>query len=141
LYGCDACLDACPPGRRWLGLAQDSTGRADLLDVLAAPDERLRREFGHFYTPRNDLDYLRRNALVALGHCGTLEAMPVLNGYLAAGRPMLRTHAAWALGRLGGATAEAALENAAGSENDPAVITEIETALREARATGRPAGN
>jgi len=135
-YGCDDCLDACPPGQRWSGLASERTGGTDLLAVLAAPDERLLREFAHFYTPRNDADYLRRNAIVALGHCGSREAIPVLTEYLTANRPMLRLHAAWALGRLAGSSAVSALEAAEASETDRAVRYEIQAALEMARPSG-----
>jgi epoxyqueuosine reductase len=138
LYGCDACLEACPPGRRWQGLVPDGTGRTDLLEVLATPDDDLSSAYSHFYTPRNDPGYLRRNALVALGHSGTPDAIPVLAGYLAANRPMLRLHAAWALGRLGGADAQAALEGAVLSETDPAVSSEIDFALATARQSSGP---
>jgi epoxyqueuosine reductase len=43
--------------------------------------------------------------------------------------PLVRSHAAWALGRLGGATARAALERLRGTEIDPDVSAEIEAAL------------
>lgn len=129
LYGCDACLDACPPGGRWSVLASDDHGRVDLLDVLAASDEDLLGTFAHFYIPRNDPDYLRRNALVALGHCGTAASVPLMSGYLAAGRPMLRSHAAWALGRIGGPASVAALEAAAPTETESSVSAEIDSAI------------
>ena len=44
----------------------------------------------------------------------------------------MRSHAAWALGRLGGANARAALERRRGSEHDIDVVAEIEAALGEA---------
>lgn len=135
LYGCDACLDACPPGRRWLGIAPDGIGAVDLLEVLAQTDDQLVSAYRHFYTPRNDPGYLRRNALVALGHGGGPEAIPVVAGYLAGHRAMLRRHAAWALGRMGGAGAEAALEAAAREETDPAVRSELEAALDAVRGS------
>lgn len=138
-YGCDDCLDACPPGQRWLGLAVDLAGRVDLLEVLTQPDEELLRAFSHFYTPRNDPDYLRRNALIALGHCGAPTAIPIVAGYLESSRAMLRLHAAWALGRLGGAEAQAVLKRVSNRETDPAVRSEVRTALGAARV-GRPGG-
>jgi len=130
LYGCDDCLDACPPGWRWLARAPFGAGRVDLLEALAIPDDDLLNAYAHFYTPRNDPAYLRRNALVALGHSGSPEAIPVLAGYLAVNRAMLRLHAAWALGWMGGAEAEAALERAVLSEADPTVRSEIQVAIQ-----------
>ena len=129
LYGCDACLDACPPGDRWARLAPDGLGRVDLVHVLEQTDDELHSAYAHFYTPRNDPDYLRRNALIALGHCGSPEVIPLLTGYLDANRPMLRLHAAWSLGRIGGSAGNAALQDAAADESDPAVLVEIEAAL------------
>jgi epoxyqueuosine reductase len=129
LYGCDDCLDSCPPGRRWLGLAEPGTGRVDLIDVLECTDEQLLDRFSHFYIPRNDAAFLRRNALVALGHCGGSEAVPVLVGYLDHPRPVLREHATWALGRIGGSGARTALEKAVQREADPTVRAELDAAL------------
>jgi epoxyqueuosine reductase len=136
LYGCDACLDACPPGRRWLEVAPRGKSGVDLLQVLVAENATLLNTYAHFYVPRNDPDYLRRNALIALGHSGSRVAIPVLSGYLAASRPMLRSHAAWALGRVGGSGAAAALVAAQVSETDPAVCSEIQTALERMKAMG-----
>jgi len=136
LYGCDACLDACPPGRRWLDVAPGGRDGVDLLDVLAAADAGLRSAYAHFYIPRNDPDYLRRNALVALGHSGSPAAVSIVAGYLAASRPMLRSHAAWALGRIGSGDARRVLEAALNSEADPAVTTEIQTALANIEEAG-----
>ncbi len=136
LYGCDACLDACPPGRRWLDLAPAGEEGVDLLEVLAEKDATLLNTYAHFYVPRNDPDYLRRNALIALGHSGFPSAIPIVSGYLAASRPMLRSHAAWALGRVGGADAADALEAVQLSETDPAVRSEIHNALHNLDASG-----
>jgi epoxyqueuosine reductase len=142
LYGCDSCLDTCPPGQRWLNLApSDGTGRVPLLEALTQSDDELHKVYAHFYVPRNDPDYLRRNALVALGHCGGSEAIPVVAGYLADVRPMLRSHAAWALGRMGGLAAESALEAALKTEQDFAVRAELEAALERAPTfSSRPRG-
>lgn len=129
LYGCDACLDACPPGERWSGLASGDVGRVDLLEVLAQTDDELRSVNAHFYVPRNDPAYLRRNALVALGHCGGVDSVPIVASYLHSNRAMLRSHAAWSLGQSGAPGAVAALETAATRETDPTVLVEINAAL------------
>ena len=73
---------------------------------------------------------LARNAAVALGNVGTEDDVPhlaaVVTGHNA---PLVRGHAAWALGRLGGKAAAQALRQARRSETDPAVRHEIEAAL------------
>lgn len=43
--------------------------------------------------------------------------------------PVVRGHAAWALGRIGGSAARAALQAARRSEEDPQVLEEIQAAL------------
>jgi epoxyqueuosine reductase len=130
LYGCDDCLEACPPGRRALEATPvAATGRRLIADVLSAADVTLLSLFGHFYIPRRDPRYLRRNALVALGNVGSGDDVPVVAGYLGHPDPLLRSHAAWALGSLGGGRSRAALAMAATSERHPAVAEEIAQAL------------
>jgi epoxyqueuosine reductase len=131
LYGCDACLEACPPGRRRLAAATREEGREDLAALLAADDAALRRRFGHFYLPGRRVRYLRRNALVALGNAGGARAAAVAAAHLRHADPLLRAHAAWALGALGGARARAALHGVAEQVGDALVREEIVLALRE----------
>ena len=144
LYGCDACLEACPPGRRCLVAAPGGRGRVNLARLLAADDAALRRRFGHWYMPGRRVRYLRRNALVALGNAGGGRASRVAADYLEHADPMLRGHAAWALGALGGPDARTALVRAGAAEADPSVREEIRRAAAEAEgglAAGRhPAG-
>ena len=85
--------------------------------------------FDHFYVPRRRAEFLRRNILVALGNGGDERAVPALADYLEHPNAMLRAHAAWALGEIGGGRAGAALRSAAPKEVDPEVQIEIETAL------------
>jgi epoxyqueuosine reductase len=129
LYGCDDCLEACPPGRRVLGAATAQAGRVDLIEMLGADDRTLRRRCAHWYVPRNDVRHLRRNALVALGNAGGRDAAAVAAGY--AGHPdwLLRLHAVWALGELGQGTGRAALRAAARREAHPEVRAEIDSTL------------
>jgi epoxyqueuosine reductase len=47
--------------------------------------------------------------------------------------PLVRVHAAWALGRIGGPDAQAALDEALGHERDAMVTEEIRLAARPAR--------
>lgn len=125
LYGCDDCLEACPPGRRLMAPVSSEGGRIDVIDVLATDDRSLRRRFAHWYVPRHDVAHLRRNALVALGNVGGRGAVEMAAGF--AGHPdwMLRVHAVWALGQLGGGAARSALRAAARRERHPAVLEEI----------------
>ena len=66
-----------------------------------------------------------RNVAVALGNWGAPEAVPALVRALSDPEPLVRGHAAWALGRIGTAEARAALEARAGVESDAYVREEI----------------
>ncbi len=130
LYGCDDCLEACPPGDRAL-VAGESVfaGRVDVYRMLAVDDRTLRAAFPHFYVPRNQGRWLRRNALVVLGNCGGAAAIGVLAGYAAHHDPMLRGHAAWALGRIDDSRARAVLVRVASTDPDAAVVAEAAAGL------------
>ena len=70
-----------------------------------------------------------RNVCVALGNWGSPEAVPVLSRALSDPEPLVRAHAAWALGRVGSAEARSALSAHAPSETDPCVLEELSAAL------------
>jgi epoxyqueuosine reductase len=129
VYGCDECLIACPPGQRSLAVLDEGGGAVDLVEMLGTADRPLRDRFAHFYVPRNQARYLRRNAIVAMGNTGSRKHVPVLAGLLGHPDPLLRAHGAWALGRVGGRVAEAVLRWRLDRESDADVADEIERAL------------
>ena len=129
LYGCDDCLDACPPGWRLVGGATEERGSMSLEWILTAADRTLVDEFSHFYLPGRSARILRRNALVAMGNDGAAEFVaPVA---LHVGHPdwLLRAHAVWALGRLGGPAVSPVLTHQLRRERRPEVRAEIEAVL------------
>jgi epoxyqueuosine reductase len=73
-----------------------------------------------------------RNVCVALGNWRAPEAVPLLARALADPEPLVRGHAAWALGRVGGAAAREVLSGAAPSEEDAWVSAELEDAMSKA---------
>ena len=77
---------------------------------------------------------LQRNACVALGNLGDKSAIPSLRRALESGDPLVKCHAAWALGEIGGAEALAGLVQAAERETDEEVQGEIWGALATATA-------
>lgn len=101
IYGCDDCLDACPPGERLADRAAEHRGRVDLRWLLEASDEELLAEFDRFYLPRRRPTVLRRNALVAAGNSGLAELASVVSPYLTHPDPVLAEHAGWAMEALG----------------------------------------
>lgn len=131
-YGCDDCLTVCPPGRRLLQTGRTQRGRFDVAELLGMSDREMLRRFDHFYIPRRNPRYLRRNALVVAGNTAGGELLGVVAGFLGHRDWLLRLHAAWALGRIGGPRALAALSARSGTDGHDDVEAEIEAALRYA---------
>ena len=75
---------------------------------------------------------LQRNVCVALGNIGDAAAVPALASALAEKPPLVRMHAAWALGRIGGQDAVSALAERLQAEDDDEVREEIQSALADA---------
>jgi epoxyqueuosine reductase len=78
---------------------------------------------------RAKLEGLQRNAAVAMGNRREHRYVEPLAAALREGVPLVRGHAAWALGRIGGDEARDALETALAAEGDEAVRVEIRSAL------------
>lgn len=125
LYGCDDCLDACPPGFRLLEGSTDRVGRHDLVALLAMTDDELLERFEHFYIPKRRASHLRRNALIAAGNIGDPECFDVVAGYTGHPDPMLRLHAVWALVAIDRDRARHVLEIVASGERDEEVLDEL----------------
>lgn len=70
-----------------------------------------------------------RNVAVALGNWGSAEAVPALVQALEDPEPLVRGHAAWALGRIGSEVARCALLRRLASEGDEWVRSEVRWAL------------
>ena len=133
LFGCDACQDACPHNQRLPAIASPLTPAADLL--APAPCQLLRltpHEFNARFraTPlaRAKRRGLLRNACVVLGNLREQAVVPALCATLCDPDPLLRGHAAWALGQLGEFEA---LRAALDGDTDAWVREEIELALAE----------
>ncbi|HEX2420252.1 MAG TPA: tRNA epoxyqueuosine(34) reductase QueG [Acidimicrobiia bacterium] len=110
LYGCDDCIEACPPGHRLLERSAPPRGRVDLKWVLWAADSELLSRFGHWFIPDRDPSIIRRNALIGAGNSGDRSMVPVVAHYVGHQDPNLAEHAIWALATLGGSAAAAALQ-------------------------------
>jgi epoxyqueuosine reductase len=104
VYGCDICQDVCPWNRgvekRRGALPATRDGHVDLVAWLEEDGRALVDEYERLYVPRNDVRWLRRNALVALGNVGGSEHEPVLERFAGDEDEVLREHAAWALERI-----------------------------------------
>jgi epoxyqueuosine reductase len=134
VFGCDLCQDVCPVNRQaqpayhadFAAVAATPTAE-QLPELLALSDDGFLERFRHSPIRRAKRRGLLRNVAVALGNTGGYEALQPLADCLAQERePLVRGHAAWALGRLGG---REPLRRAQGTETDPYVLEEIEVAL------------
>ena len=135
IYGCDVCQQACPRNQPRLKAKLPPNPYLEhiasyfrLPDLVMMSDEH----FSKVSTLLNYVDnkrYLQRNAAVALGNEGDPEAVPVLSEAMRSPDEPLRGHAAWALGKIGGATARSALEEALVQESSEYVRGEILAAM------------
>ncbi len=151
IFGCDLCQEVCPPNRRpgvpahqefRPGATLPDAPNADADASLAAPElipllritpDEFARRFGRTPIKRAKREGLQRNVAVALGNSGDRAAVPALAHALREEAPLVRLHAAWALGRLGGDEAEDALRQTLLTETDVDVRAEAQAALKERR--------
>ena len=158
VFGCDICQEVCPVNRKadpssslWWERDQVSTNpnshggepktdykaapaTLDLIELLEISDEEFRHRFQGTAILRAKRVGLQRNACVALGNLGSTEAVPALCRVLVHGEPLVRGHAAWALGIIGNPEAKRALEQASEDEADPWVLQELANAKAYIRA-------
>ena len=144
IFGCDVCQDVCPWNRFAVPVTDPrfalDEGRfhGDLADFLTLSHEEFVEHFQGSPVRRAGRDGFLRNVCVALGNRrdpGTLPALVRALGEDASA--LVRAHAAWAIGRLGGAAAAAALRARRGLESDAGAREEIEAALRDVGDAGR----
>jgi len=144
VFGCDICQDVCPVNRKASTPLQpipraeavESTGRLDLAELLELSEQEFRSRFQGTSIMRAKRVGLQKNACVALGNSRDKAGVPTLVSALTGDEPLVRGHAAWALGQIATADAVADLERASKSETDPYVVEEIQGALKSAQTRG-----
>jgi epoxyqueuosine reductase len=135
VFGCDVCQEVCPWNTAPAGSSHpelelpEARAGLDLIQLLLLGRDEYVERFRGSPMKRPKLEGLQRNAAVAMGNRRSPRYVPALTAALAEGAPLVRSHAAWALGRIGGAAARAALEGAFAGEVDAAVREEIASAL------------
>ena len=136
VFGCDICQQACPWNRFATPEADPAFDRhlaqptPNLFDELTLSTGEFNYKYRHSPIMRAKRKGYLRNVAVVLGNLRSQEAVPMLARVLKIDHePLVRAHAAWALGRIGGAPAWQALERAAGTENDMMVKFEIQVSL------------
>jgi epoxyqueuosine reductase len=134
VFGCDICQEVCPWNTAPAGASHPEMelpakrAELDLIGLLRLGRDEYVERFRGSPMKRPKLAGLQRNAAVAMGNRRSPRYVPALTEALENGEPLVRAHAAWALGRIGGAAAKAALEGAGRVETDAAVREEIEAA-------------
>ncbi len=136
IFGCDVCQQVCP----WNRFATPSADQAfaqppavpepPLLQELALSAAEFNRKYRHTPLARAKRRGYLRNIAMALGNSRDPQAIPALSEALETDpEPLVRSHAAWALGQIGTEPARQALQYSAGHEMDAVVLQEIEHSL------------
>ena len=143
IYGCDICQEVCPwnsfasPADEAALVAREGLDGPSLIDWMGMSQDDFSRRFKGSPIKRAKRRGLLRNVAVALGNWGAPEAVPALQRALHDEEPLVRGHAAWALGRIGSSEAIQALAARGDAEDDPWVLEEIGLALgRETSSAG-----
>ncbi|TCN28148.1 tRNA epoxyqueuosine(34) reductase QueG [Mesobacillus foraminis] len=136
IYGCDSCQTACPVNKGRDYHFHDEmepdpeTAKPLLKPILKISNREFKEKFGPVSGSWRGKKPIQRNAIIALAHYKDETAVPELIQVMKEDpRPVLRGTAAWSLGKIGGAKAKEALEQAAESEKDEEVLAEVAKGL------------
>lgn len=137
VFGCDICQMVCPWNLRFsdIGAGETFAPRAGvprpvLRKELRLTPQEFNRKFKRSPLRRAKRRGYLRNVSVVLGNLKDLATVPDLGfSLLSEPEPLVRAHAAWALGQIGGAAARTVLDKALHIEPESAVVEEIRSAL------------
>lgn len=119
IFGCDDCQEVCPVNRNALPASiaalrayDDEAAYPQLLPLLEMDDVQFRTRYRGTPLMRAKSWGLQRNACIALGNLRDEAAVPALSAVLLATErhPVVREHAAWALGQMETPKARVALD-------------------------------
>ena len=132
IFGCDICQDVCPYNRTAVGEDECKENQFSLEKILSCRTESaFIGECAGTPLMRAKREGLLRNTVIAAGNQKDPAAVPALSDALMRDSSFLvRQHAAWALGRIGGSPAQEALKSSFKTEENPAVLQEIKQALQ-----------
>lgn len=138
VFGCDICQVVCPwniqaPKHRSFSLFEQSSHTSiDLHETVHFSES----DFNHYFAKSPILRAKRngffRNLACVLGNIRDPDSIPYLADLLVSeADPIIRAHAAWALGQYSTSKTRFILSNALNSELDPVVRDEIKLDLEE----------
>lgn len=137
IHGCDICQQVCPRNQRRVKaklppneflekIAQDF----DLIKLLNMDEEfYLKRVQPLMSNYIRDKKYFQRNAAIAIGNTGDPMFIPVLAQAMKNPEDLVRSYAAWAIGKTGGPQSKQILESHLTRETAESVKKEIQAAL------------
>jgi epoxyqueuosine reductase len=135
IFGCDECQEVCPWNDKLApdgDVAQRERLTPYLPGLVALDDSAFEALFRGTSLWRLRREGLARNAAVALGNTGNPAAVDCLADALRGDpSPVVRGHAAWALGRIDDRRARSQLDRRRSREPDPRVEEEITGALEQ----------
>src|SRR5438067_7749848 len=106
IYGCDACLDACP-WNRFARVSRETAFKMPsdiaglrLRDYLTLDEEKFRELFHQSPIKRTKRRGLLRNVCVALGNVGGVDDLPALEKAATDREPLIAEHARWAIEQI-----------------------------------------
>ena len=135
IFGCDICQEVCPYNTKAPATAEPAFAprsglcAPQLIPFLALTEAAFRRRFQGSPILRAKRRGFLRNVAVALGNLKSQEAVPALIGVLDDMEPLVRGHAAWALGQIGSTVAVEPLQRRLQHERDDQVREEISDAI------------
>ncbi len=144
VFGCDICQTVCPWNERFAAehgdpsfeLAAGKDG-INLDNEIKLSPKDFNSIFKNSPVKRTKRRGYLRNVAIAMGNSKNPEYLSALADALTEKKePLVRGHAAWAIGQIGGVEARPGLKQAHAEEKNGWVLEEIEAALKEITRAG-----